>query len=177
MLTEIGMSEKPTVSLHPTQDTDVDFVVTAENAPDNTTFISKWTKEQHLENLLNPNFCYFTIINVENRTPLGYVILEGLSDENHSVNIKRIVVTAKGLGIGRMAIEQVKNFAFNECQAHRLWLDVKTFNSRAQHLYMSEGFKVEGTLRECIKSGDHYDSLTVMSILKSEYILHSQGKR
>ena len=98
------------------------------------------------------------------------MILEGVKDENRSLNIKRIVVAEKGLGIGRAAIQLVKELAFSELQAHRLWLDVKTFNTRAKHIYETEGFKIEGTLRDCIRKGDQYESLTVLSILENEFI-------
>jgi diamine N-acetyltransferase len=51
-----------------------------------------------------------------------------------------------------------------------LWLDVKDFNHRARTLYASEGFVVEGTLRECLKADDgSFESLVVMSLLKREY--------
>ncbi len=52
----------------------------------------------------------------------------------------------------------------------RLWLDVRYKNQKAQRLYKSEGFVEEGILRECILYHGSYESLIVMSILKSEYV-------
>ena len=54
---------------------------------------------------------------------------------------------------------------------HRLWLDVKVQNQRAQAIYKAAGFVVEGTLRECLKSEYGYESLMIMSILQQEYKL------
>jgi RimJ/RimL family protein N-acetyltransferase len=51
----------------------------------------------------------------------------------------------------------------------RLWLDVKESNERARHVYESEGFLVEGILRECLKGEYGFESLVVMSILRDEY--------
>jgi RimJ/RimL family protein N-acetyltransferase len=50
-----------------------------------------------------------------------------------------------------------------------LWLDVKTHNDRARALYLSEGFREEGLLRECLKTGDGYESVFILSMLESEY--------
>jgi RimJ/RimL family protein N-acetyltransferase len=63
----------------------------------------------------------------------------------------------------------VKRFAFVERRAHRLWLDVKEQNHRARSLYESEGFTLEGVLRECLKGAEGFESLVVMSMLASEY--------
>jgi RimJ/RimL family protein N-acetyltransferase len=66
-------------------------------------------------------------------------------------------------------VRAVKRFAFEEHQAHRLWLDVKAFNARARHLYASEGFVEEGVLRECLRGESRFDSLVILSMLASEY--------
>jgi RimJ/RimL family protein N-acetyltransferase len=50
---------------------------------------------------------------------------------------------------------------------------VKSLNTRALALYESEGFVVEGRLRESVRvtsdGVDGYDSLVVMSLLDREY--------
>lgn len=48
-------------------------------------------------------------------------------------------------------------------------LDVKERNTRAQALYASEGFALEGRLRESVKVSGGYDSLIVMSMLQPEF--------
>ena len=52
---------------------------------------------------------------------------------------------------GRAALRVAKKVAFDDLGAHRFWLDVKARNSRAKALYDSEGFVVEGELREAVK--------------------------
>jgi RimJ/RimL family protein N-acetyltransferase len=106
---------------------------------------------------------------VWSKTRVGYVILAGLIDANQSVEFRRIVITDKGKGYGKQTVEHVKKLAFETYNAHRLWLDVKGQNHRAQAIYQVAGFVIEGTLRECLKSENGYDSLVIMSILQREY--------
>jgi diamine N-acetyltransferase len=59
--------------------------------------------------------------------------------------------------------------AFEEHDAHRLWLDVKPHNDRALALYRSAGFVEEGLLRDALYYGERFESLIVMSILRPEW--------
>lgn len=119
--------------------------------------------------LTDPDVCHLVIERLDDQRPVGYIILAGLKNSNQSVEFRRIVVTEKGKGYGKCALRLVKRLAFEHLDAHRLWLDVKDFNARARHIYESEGFIVEGTLRECFKVEDTFESLVVMSMLKREY--------
>ena len=101
--------------------------------------------------------------------PAGYIILCGLSSANRSLELKRIAIAEPGRGLGRQALRAVLFEVFEKLGAHRLWLDAFENNSRALHLYRSLGFVQEGILRECVKFGDRYDSLVLMSMLESEY--------
>jgi RimJ/RimL family protein N-acetyltransferase len=80
-----------------------------------------------------------------------------------------MVVQTKGGGYGRAALRVAKKVAFDDLGAHRFWLDVRTHNTRARSLYDSEGFVVEGTLRECVRGARGFDSLLVMSMLQVEF--------
>jgi RimJ/RimL family protein N-acetyltransferase len=63
----------------------------------------------------------------------------------------------------------VKKVAFDDLGAHRLWLDVKQRNARAQALYESEGFVLEGVLRESVRVQGGFESMMVLSMLESEF--------
>ncbi|GJM72900.1 hypothetical protein HMSSN036_51160 [Paenibacillus macerans] len=93
----------------------------------------------------------------------------GIESSNHNIELRRIVIVDKGKGYGKEALELVKTLVFTGLGAHRLWLDVKDFNLRAQHVYEAAGLQIEGKLRECVKAGDRYDSLFVMGMLDREY--------
>jgi diamine N-acetyltransferase len=96
--------------------------------------------------------------------------LVGLKNESNVLELKRIVLAEKGQGYGRASIKLIKKLCFEKLGCHRLWLDVNDLNVRAKALYESEGFKLEGKLRECVKKDGKYISLFIMSILKHEYL-------
>lgn len=157
------------IRLRTTVEDDLDFVLDAEQSAENRAFVTRWTREQHRE-AANANDQRHLIIETgaEGRR-VGYILLAGLTSEHQSIEFRRIVVTEKGKGYGREAFRLVKEIAFKQLLAHRLWLDVKEHNARARHVYESEGFVVEGLLRECIKADDDYESLLIMSMLRDEY--------
>lgn len=157
------------VRLRATVEKDVPFVIAAERADDNGAFVAQWTRDQHEKALADPDVCHLIIERVDDQRPVGYIILAGLGNQNQSVEFLRIVVTEKGKDYGRCALQLVKRLAFEDLHAHRLWLDVKDHNARARYVCESEGFITEGTLRECYRVGDAFESLVVMSMLKSEY--------
>ena len=120
-----------------------------------------WSREQHLKALTDPNLAHLI---VQRETRVRYIILAGLLDPNQRIEFRRIVITEKGHGYGKAALEMVKELAFETYKAHRLWLDVKAQNDRARAIYKAAGFIVEGTLRECLHSENGYDLLVIMSM-------------
>jgi predicted acetyltransferase len=125
-------------------------------------------REQHEGALKSADILHAVIRDAEDRT-VGFLILRGLSNPNDSIELMRIVVTKKGRGYGKRALSLIVKWCFEVCHAHRLWLDVRAHNARAQHVYEGQGFVREGVLRECVKVGDTYHTLHVMSILREEY--------
>lgn len=158
------------IKLRRTNEDDLDFVLTAEQNPENRSFVSVWTRDQHLAALTSKNLAHLIVERITANSRIGYIILAGLADANQSIEFRRIVVTEKGKGHGREALRLVKRMAFEELGGHRLWLDVKEHNLRARHLYESEGFVVEGVIRECIKAAAGFESLVLMSMLRTEYV-------
>jgi diamine N-acetyltransferase len=74
----------------------------------------------------------------------GYVILRGIQTVNRSVELKRIVISEPGQGLGRLVLRAIMGKVFDELGALRLWLDVFEYNARARHVYRSLGFVEEG---------------------------------
>ena len=157
------------IRLRPTMTSDLDFVLTLEQDPENLPFITPWERTQHEAAIRFPDFRHFIIEGGEGLDAAGFLILIGCRSQNQSLELKRMVVQPKGQGYGRAAIRVVKKVAFDDLGAHRLWLDVKKRNARAKALYDSEGFIVEGELRQAVKVQDGYDSLVVLSMLESEF--------
>ncbi|EMN7730504.1 GNAT family N-acetyltransferase [Bacillus cereus] len=158
------------INLRNTMKDDVDFIYNLESNTENSRFIIPWSKVKHLNSLNDDNILHLIIENKNNNKPVGYIILAGLRNPNQSMELMRITISSKGKGYGNEALKIIKDWTFNKFKANRLWLDVKVNNARALHIYKKQGFTVEGTLRECLKSNNGYESLHIMSILKREYI-------
>ena len=154
-----------TLRLRPTMLSDLDWVVSVERDGANLPFITPWERPQHEGAIRFPDSRHFILEEGDALTRIGFAILQGCRNPNGSVELKRLVLQAKGRGLGRAAVRQLK--------AHRFWLDVKGLNTRAFKLYESEGFVEEGRLRESVRvtidGADGYDSLIVMSLLDREY--------
>lgn len=157
------------ITLRRAEETDLKFVISAEREPENAQYVGQWTMEQHLNSLYNKDFFHMIVEDSNTCIPVGYVILAGLENLNHCIEFRRFVICDKGRGLGRETIELIKKTAFEQLNAHRLWLDVRSKNYRAQNLYKSVGFKEEGILREAVFCNGRYESLIVMSLLEKEY--------
>ncbi len=156
------------IRLRNSREDDLDFILGAEQSAENCAFVNVWTCEQHRAAFASEDSSHFIIENADGKQ-VGYVILAGLTNEHKSVEFRRIVKTGKNQGYGKEALREIKRFAFEESNAHRLWLDVKEHNERARHIYEAEGFITEGVLRECLKTENGFESLVVMSMLRVEY--------
>jgi RimJ/RimL family protein N-acetyltransferase len=158
------------ISLRDTTANDLDYVLHTEHSEENRPYIFLWSRQQHLDAIANPDFAHL-VFETTGEVPdqIGYAILSGLYDANQSICLGRIVISQKGKGYGKAALRLIQKLAFETYDAHRLWLDVKEYNHRAQAAYQSTGFIVEGKLRECLKVDKNYESLIVMSMLRQEY--------
>jgi RimJ/RimL family protein N-acetyltransferase len=161
--------------LRPTLLSDLDYVLSLERAADNRPFITPWDRTQHEAAVRFPDFRHFIIESGDDWAQSGFVILVGLRNQHHNVELKRIVVARKGQGVGRACVRRLKRMAFDDLGAHRFWLDVKSNNPRARAMYESEGFKLDGVLRECLLVDGQWLSLSVYSMLRHEFDARAQS--
>ncbi len=162
------------VRLRPTMQSDIAYVLSLEQDSDNLPFITPWDRTQHEAAIRFPDMRHFIVEGGEGLDPVGFLILIGCRSQHQSLELKRMVLQYKGQGFGRAALRVAKRVAFDDLKAHRFWLDVKQRNTRAQAFYDSEGFVVEGTLRDAVKislddGSKAFDSLVVLSILNTEF--------
>ncbi len=171
------MSEAPRVAvrLRPTMLSDLALVDEVERDPRNLPFITPWERTQHEGAIRFPD-CRHFIVEADDDGPdggrCGFIIVQGCRNPHGSVELKRLVLTRHGQGLGRRCVRLLKRMAFRDLHAHRFWLDVKSLNTRALALYASEGFVEEGRLRESVRlfgEASGYDTLVVMSLLDREY--------
>lgn len=158
------------VHLRSTTEADLPFVLTAEKTPENAYFINQWSYERHRQACESSDERHWIVEYGSPPQSVGYVILLGLQDPHQSLLLKRIVMTQKGLGLGKATLLQVIQKAFVDFDAHRLWLDVIEDNVRARSLYRNVGFVEEGRIREGFKRPDGFASMYLMGMLRSEFL-------
>ena len=157
------------VRLRPTMQSDLEFVLSLERDPENLPYITPWERIQHEAAIRFPDFRHFIVETGDGLDAGGFLILVGCRNQHQSIELKRMVVRDKNRGFGRAALRVAKKIAFDDLGAHRFWLDVKKRNTRAKDLYDSEGFVLEGELREAVKVEGGWDSLVVLSMLHEEF--------
>ena len=159
------------IILRYTNEKDLEFVINAERDIENARYVGQWSREDHINSFSNKDIIHIIIEDAITFNSIGYIIMTGIENPNNSIEFKRFVICKKDKGFGKIALKLIKEYAFDELDANRLWLDVRHKNYRAQNVYKSQGFKEEGVLRECILYNESYESLIIMSMLKSEYIV------
>ena len=127
----------PDVTLRLTSGDDLDFVLGAEGDPTNSQFIGSWSREEHVESVSHSK--NFHLLICQNQQPVGYLIAIDLQDQNQGIFLKRIVVTAKGKGVGRHAIRTFIG-SLTLMQPCNLWLAIDAENTRARRTYEALGF-------------------------------------
>ncbi|NJD04181.1 MAG: GNAT family N-acetyltransferase [Ruminiclostridium sp.] len=155
------------ITFRKTNEEDLSYVLALEKKPENSPLIRQWKEESH-KSAINSNNYYHIIVEYKNQKA-GYIILSGLNSIDRNIELTRIVIDKKDIGIGRKSIKALKALVFEELHAHRLWLNVRMKNEKAKYLYKSEGFVEEGILRDFILYENCYEPIIIFSILENEY--------
>lgn len=155
------------ISLKPTRAADLDQILKIER--ENARYVGAYSLEKHAGIIADKSKIHLSVFERKTGELVGYAILAGRDEEHDAMEFRRLAISKKGNGYGRDAIRLIKRLSFERLGVHRLWLDVISDNFRAVKLYESEGFKKEGLIRDCVKSGDEYRSIWVMALLKHEY--------
>jgi RimJ/RimL family protein N-acetyltransferase len=148
---------------------DLDYVMSIECAAAQQRFVWEWSRKQHEQSLKSPARLHLIVESVPLGKSVGFILINDVNSPSKCVEFQRIVIQPTNQGYGSQAIRLLKRYVFEDLKAHRLWLSVKEFNARARAVYRSEGFIEEGTLRECVKGPEQYESVIIMAILDREY--------
>lgn len=148
---------------------DLEYIFDLQYKPENVNFIVPFGRDIHSAIINSDNAEEMDVIAEEISTgaAVGYFMLCGLN--GIKIEFRHVIIDKKGVGYGREALKLLLKWSFEERKFHRAWLDCKTYNERALHLYESLGFKREGVLRETILTNGVYEDLVVLGILDREY--------
>ncbi len=159
----------PVTILRPATPADIPEILLLERLPASQLYVGQWSEDRHRATLLSPDALYL-VAGSPDGSLAAYAILRGLTEHSGSIELKRLVVSSPGQGLGRPILAEILHHAFTQLHAHRLFLDVYDDNPRARHLYQSLGFVHEGTMRDAGRRGDQYFPLHLLSLLDSEYL-------
>ena len=136
------------------------------------------TEEQHIRyfnDFVRQNRCiqFIIVVNDEdNSKDIGTIFIKNIDIANKKGEFGIFIgeEKARGLGYSKYAIQEVLKFAFINLELNRVYLSVLNNNKIAIHSYLSQGFLIEGRLRQdYYRNGTFYDVI-VMSILKDEWL-------
>ncbi|MBQ7454724.1 MAG: GNAT family N-acetyltransferase [Selenomonadaceae bacterium] len=150
-------------------ETDLNYIMTLQYAPENLKFIVPFDEDYQREIISSDGAEKLDIIVEEIDTGLaaGYFMLRKM--DSPCLEYTHVIIGRKGLGYGREALKLLFKWTFETKKFHRVWIDCKEYNSIALHLYESLGFVREGLLREYIFNNGVWENLIVLGMLSSEY--------
>ncbi|SDL08747.1 Protein N-acetyltransferase, RimJ/RimL family [Catalinimonas alkaloidigena] len=163
--------ENDIIGLREAEPSELDWLMMWGEHPDNRPFVLPYDRPRWEQALHAPDELLVMIVQKATGQAVGFVLLAGLTNSHRALELRRVIIAEKGLGVGRQVIRLLKTYCFEILRFHRFWLDVYPFNERALHLYRTEGFQWEGTLRDSILRDGQYFSLHVFSMLATEYVL------
>jgi RimJ/RimL family protein N-acetyltransferase len=148
---------------------DIPAIVAIERTPGFEDVVGRWTESEHAAALHSAAYKYFVARRHEQT--IGFAIFHDWDAANHVTLLKRIAVSAPGLGYGKAFLARLIDIVFAETRVWRLWLDVFPENERAKRAYEGVGFKAEGIARGAAYfRGEHRD-VVIMSLVRAEWLL------
>ena len=84
------------------------------------------------------------------------------------LRIKIFEQNMRGKGYGKMAMNQLISFGFNDANLNRIWLKVLDNNKSAISLYKKVGFEKEGILKKDMFITGIYHDVVVMGLLNTK---------
>jgi aminoglycoside 6'-N-acetyltransferase len=158
----------PAVVLRSATEGDLDAILAAEGSQQARAFVGQDSRERHAAAIADPARELLVVADGAGAFS-GYVLLAGIGNRDTGIELRRVVVTRPGAGIGRAALHDVLARAFATYRTHRVWLDVRIDNHRARRLYEALGFRTDGILRAAMRvDGRQHDAL-LMSLLAGEW--------
>lgn len=113
---------------------------------------------------------YYFVAGSHEKPFIGLVRMDEHDLINRSIRVGADVVPElRNQGFGKAIFRLIKLYCFGHLGVHRVWLLVLGTNARAKRLYLGQGFREEGSLREAVYRGGQYVDYVSMSILEKEW--------
>lgn len=155
---------------------DIDAIIDLESHKDNRDYLWIGTREEHRQEIEDPNHLLLVFLDKSNLKMIGYALVR-LDFKSEIFELRRIAISNKGVGYGRESMIALIQYAFEETKTNRFWLDVYPDNYIGISLYESLGMHKDGILRQNYKSKRGYLDQVIFSLLRSEYADYKMMKR
>lgn len=162
------MIETLRLYLEEAKESDIGIIMEMERHKDNADYVWKGTYEEHKLEIKDQDFLLLLIKEKENNETVGFA-LNYLDRKSERFELRRVVISKKGMGYGREVMSALFKLAFIELDMNRFWLDVYPDNLIGIKLYESVGMHMDGILRQNYKSERGYLDQIIYSMLKCEY--------
>lgn len=146
----------------------IEAIIALESHPENRDYLWIGTREEHEDEIADPNHLLLIFEAKEDGRIVGYGLVR-LDFKSHIFELRRIAISEKGRGYGRESMEALIRYAFEEMDTNRFWLDVYPDNETGIRLYESLGMHRDGVLRQNYKAERGYLDQIIYSMLRSEY--------
>lgn len=147
---------------------DINTIISIEEDKENRDYVWTGTYEEHLNEINDPGHLLLLINKKDTDKLVGYALI-AFDFKSNIFELRRIVITKKGRGYGKEAMEAIISYAFERTDTNRFWLDVYPDNIIGIKLYEGLGLHKEGVLRQNYKSERGYLDQIIYSILRQEY--------
>ena len=95
--------ENDSIQIAYTRKQDIPFVVKIEREQENAMYVGQWSFNQHEEALNDADILHLLIKNSDEQN-VGFAIIKGMTNQNDSIELMRIVIASKGSGYGKSAL-------------------------------------------------------------------------
>ena len=170
------MIETKRLYLADARESDIASIMEMERHKDNSDFVWKGTYDDHKSEIECKDFFLFVIRQKEDDETVGFALIK-TDNKSKIFELRRIVISMKGMGYGKEVMGALFRFAFEELNMNRFWLDVYPDNHVGIKLYEGVGMHRDGVLRQNYKSERGYLDQIVYSMLKSEYFENSDFEK
>lgn len=128
-----------TIVVRSTKESDIPLILSWENKEQ---YVSHWSREDHLNVILDQDMLHHTIIVKSSGEPVGYAILKNGSPDKFSLEFIRLVICNehKSRGYGFLYFEYIWDLVFSKPGIERIWHDVFARNHYAVRLYEKLGY-------------------------------------
>lgn len=147
---------------------DIPFLLTITQNKENFAFIDSLDKAALQGHMAKPSSAL--VIWEHDGKPEGFCLYWDLNSVSDRIYIDTLALARPSSGLGRMFLQDLVTYGFEDLNARRLWLSAAIDNPRAIRAYERVGFQQEGVMREHWKrpSGDFVD-LMLLGMMRVDW--------